>query len=40
MEPVSCRFGLEYLPSKTPDPVLMLHLRNCTDCQCEVLVVG
>jgi hypothetical protein len=38
MEP-ACRFGLEYLPSKTHDPVLMLHLRNCRDCQGEVLVV-
>ena len=36
----TCRFGIEYIPSKTRrDPVLELHLRNCTDCQAEVLVL-
>ena len=39
MEPV-CRFPMEYAPSgKGPDPVLELHLRNCSDCQGEVFVL-
>ena len=38
MEP-GCRFGLEYTPSKRRDPVLLLHMQNCEDCQGEVLVL-
>ena len=33
-----CRFGIQYTPTKRRDPVLMLHVRNCEDCQGEVLI--
>jgi hypothetical protein len=40
MNDATCRFGLQYRPTKDGvDPVLKLHLRNCPDCQGEFFLV-
>lgn len=39
MEP-SCKFGLAYIPmGKRIDPVVHQHVRNCDDCQGEVMLL-
>ena len=37
---LSCEFGQEYTPSEDSlDPVALDHVRNCPDCQEQVVVL-
>ena len=36
---LTCRFGLQYRPSRETDPVAEMHLRNCPDCQEQTFLV-
>ena len=34
----TCRFGIQYQPSgRAPDPIVATHVRNCPDCQAQVV---
>lgn len=36
---LACKFAQEYLPIKSDDPVAIIHVENCPDCQEQVAVL-